>query len=183
MADENPDPDHVARNFGLIIAYVFPGFVSLWTVSYFDDAVKAWLGRASSGSTTVGEFLLVVIASIGIGVFLNGVRCIIYDNWLKNVLGIGTVQKPADRKGQIPRDLIEDHYRFFQFYSSTSIAVLFGAIAWLIRGNARVGWPLLAQAAAFLAVEGVLVFSARDSILKFRSKALILVQPKKEEAS
>ena len=35
-----------ARNFGLLIAYVLPGFVGLWGLGYLSEPVRTWLSGA-----------------------------------------------------------------------------------------------------------------------------------------
>jgi hypothetical protein len=57
------------KNFGFLIAYILPGFVRLWAISYFSPTVRAWLVSSSSaaGAATVGGFLYVTLASVGAG--------------------------------------------------------------------------------------------------------------------
>ena len=48
------------RNFGLLIAYILPGFVSLWGLAEFSPSVKSWLAASTAtpgAMPTVGGFL------------------------------------------------------------------------------------------------------------------------------
>ena len=39
------------ENFGLVIAYILPGFVALWGVSYFSPTVESWITAISTGGS------------------------------------------------------------------------------------------------------------------------------------
>lgn len=57
-------------NFGLLVAFVLPGFTVLWGASYFLETVRHWL--AGAGTTpTVGGFMFVTLASVAAGVTVS----------------------------------------------------------------------------------------------------------------
>ena len=43
------------ENFGLIIAYLLPGFVALWGVSYFSPTVASWIAASQQGAPDRGR--------------------------------------------------------------------------------------------------------------------------------
>ena len=43
-------------NFGLLIAFVLPGFMVLWGASYFSETINHWLS-GSDATPTVGGFM------------------------------------------------------------------------------------------------------------------------------
>ena len=43
-----------ATNFGLLIAYLVPGFTALWDTSYFSETVKHWLSGSGNTAPIVG---------------------------------------------------------------------------------------------------------------------------------
>lgn len=53
-----------SENFGVIIAYLLPGFVALWGVSYFSPTVASWIVASREGSPTVTGFMYVTLASL-----------------------------------------------------------------------------------------------------------------------
>ncbi len=55
------------ENFGLVIAYVLPGFVALWGVAYFSPTVESWITASQQGAPSVAGFMYVTLASIGTG--------------------------------------------------------------------------------------------------------------------
>ncbi|MDQ6894295.1 MAG: hypothetical protein M3167_16660 [Acidobacteriota bacterium] len=169
MADENGSgPDGVTKNFGLVIAFLLPGFIALWGISYFDPRVEAWINRASSGSTSVGDFLLVVVASLGLGVFLSGVRWLLFEQFrFLKLLRVEDVTPHAQRGTWDDRQANEDFYKFYLFYSNTAVAMLLVFSASL---HAQQHWTLFSKLLALVAAEVVLVWSARESIRRFREK-------------
>ena len=53
------------KNFGVVIAYLLPGFVALWGVSYFSPTVASWISVSQQGAPTVAGVCYVTLASLG----------------------------------------------------------------------------------------------------------------------
>src|SRR4051812_32620591 len=66
--------DLSASNFGLLIAYVVPGLVALWGLSFIFPFVSGWLHASPEGQPTVAGFLYVSLAAIGTGLFVSTLR-------------------------------------------------------------------------------------------------------------
>ncbi len=62
------------KNFGLLIAYVLPGFVTLWGISHFSPTVESWIASSQHGAPTVGGFLYVTLASLAAGLTVSEAR-------------------------------------------------------------------------------------------------------------
>ena len=107
------------ENFGLVIAYILPGFVALWGVSYFSPTVESWITASQQGAPSVAGFMYVTVASLAAGLTVSGVRWAIIDN-IHHLTG---VVPPAwkfvnlDDKLQGFLTLNESHYRYYQFYA------------------------------------------------------------------
>jgi len=67
-------------NFGLIIAYLVPGFVALWGASYHSPTVRAWLAADPSSSPTVGGLFYGTLASISAGMVVTAFRWALIDS-------------------------------------------------------------------------------------------------------
>ena len=61
-------------NFGLVIAYLLPGFVALLGVSFFSEPVQTWFSVSPVALPTVGGFLYVTLGSLSAGVIVSTVR-------------------------------------------------------------------------------------------------------------
>lgn len=67
-----------SRNFGLLIAYLLPGFTVLCIARPFFEAVEAWFGETGE-SATVGGFLLLTLASVAVGLTVSTLRWLAID--------------------------------------------------------------------------------------------------------
>jgi hypothetical protein len=153
------------RNFGLIIAYLLPGFVAVWGVSYFSPTVESWIAASQEGAPSVAGFMYVTLASLGAGLTVSGVRWAIVDS-IHHLTGL---RRPAwrfvklDDKLQGFLLLNESHYRYYQCFSNLFIAAGFTYAAWLIssgKGLGGAGWANL----HFVLLEAVLFANSRDTL-------------------
>jgi hypothetical protein len=158
------------QNFGLIIAYLLPGFVALWGVSYFSPTVESWITASQQGAPTVAGFMYVTLASLAAGVTVSAVRWAIIDQ-LHHATGVRPpAWKFAKLEGKLQGflTLIESHYRYYQFYSNMCIAAALSFYARVFRESyAPVGlWPTL----GFVVLELVLFAGSRDALRKYYAR-------------
>ena len=59
------------KNFGLVIAYLLPGFVALWGVGCFSPTVASWISASPQGAPTVAGVCYVTLASLAAGLIAN----------------------------------------------------------------------------------------------------------------
>ena len=78
------------QNFGLIIAFLLPGFVALLGVSFFSPAVASWITVPRQDAPAVAGFMYVTLASLAAGVTVSAVRWAIIDH-LHHATGIGVL--------------------------------------------------------------------------------------------
>ena len=111
--------DVSTKNFGLLIAYLIPGFATLWGVSYFSPVVRSWLGSTADSSPSVGGFLYVTLASVSAGLTVSTIRWLVIDS-IHHHTGIQQPNWDFSRLGQTVAayDVLKEiHYRYFQFYA------------------------------------------------------------------
>lgn len=159
------------QNFGLVIAYLLPGFVALWGISYSSPTVGSWITASQQGSPTVAGFMYVTLASLATGVTVSAVRWAIIDQ-LHHVTGVvPPAWKFANLEGKLQGylTLIENHYRYYQFYANMFIAAAFSFAAKAVSAGSwasvRVG-PLI----GFLLLEAILLAGSRDTLRKYYSR-------------
>ena len=66
-------------NFGLLIAYLLPGFIALYGIRPFVPAVTSWLAVSPTAAPTVGGFLFVTLGSTAAGLIVSAVRWAVVD--------------------------------------------------------------------------------------------------------
>ena len=114
-------------NFGLVIAYLLPGFVALIGVSFFSETVRIWLTVSPSDAPTVGGFLYVTLASLAAGLTVSTIRCTLID-FIHHRTGISEPNRDFSKlqdKLSAYQYLVETHYYFYNFYGGMVIAVAF----------------------------------------------------------
>ncbi len=166
MADEASIND-----FGLLIAYVLPGFAALWGLTYITDALRPWLGHLPADAPTVGGFLFVTVASIAAGLTVSTLRWLLVDS-LHHRTGI---RPPAWDFSNLEQSaaafgvLVEIHYRYYQFYANMLVAIAFVFLARRLSLGffaAPVGLPDL----GLLVVGAVFFLGSRDTLRKYYTR-------------
>jgi hypothetical protein len=172
------------RNFGLLIAYLVPGFVALHGLTPHWPVLQAWLGGPSGSSATVGGFLYVTIASTAAGMTLSTIRWLVLDH-LHAITGLPPPRADFSRlqaNVDAYQAAIEYHYRYYQFYGSSIFAVFVVLIG---------RWPLVdvlpahpRLAVLLLIMLSVLFFAAsRDALRKYytRTRFILTNMPSNQE--
>lgn len=156
--------DVSSQNFGLLIAYLLPGFTVLWGLSHVSPTVETWIGAVPAEPPTVGGFLYGTIASVAAGLTVSTLRWLIIDaihhatgvarpNWNLSLLG--------ERVAAFTT-LIEIHYRYYQFYGGMEIALVISfALRWSAVG---IRWGELGL---LVATELLFFAASRDALKKY----------------
>jgi len=134
-----------SSNFGLLIAFILPGFTALWGASFISPLLRSWLGGADATGPTVGGFLYVTLASVAAGLIVSTVRWAIIDS-IHHCTGLPQPTWDFSRLQEnvaAYKVLHEIHYKFYQFNSNTLVSLLFVYIARRIHlgfWTAALGW-------------------------------------------
>ncbi|HEY3569226.1 MAG TPA: hypothetical protein VGP73_14945 [Thermoanaerobaculia bacterium] len=134
-------PDNL--DFGVIIAFVAPGFITFQAISYHMPTAKAWMDAASNQEQSVGIFLFVLLASLALGVVISGIRALMIDKLLRTRL-LRSLSVPElnldwskvnEAKLPILLTIRNGHYRYYQFYSNTAVALSLWALSRSVAGG------------------------------------------------
>lgn len=162
--------------FGPLIAYLVPGATALAGLSPFLPAVQDWFAAARSDAPTVGGFLYLTVAALAAGMTVSAIRWAVLDR-----VHARTGLPPPDldfsrlpgRLGEFQL-LIEIHYRHYQFYANTLVAV---AVAYLgYRLHVGLARPGLADLAVVV-LEPVFFLTSRDTLRKYYTRSAQLLSP------
>jgi hypothetical protein len=152
-------------NFGLLVAYVLPGFVVLLGLAAYSETVRHWLTAGGSTQPTVGGFLYVTLASVTLGLIVSTVRWGVLDR-LHHATGVRAPKwnfRGLDQKLPAFELLVESHYRYYQFYGNALVASAIAFGAWRIAKSAA---PQAIDA-AFALFELLLLAGSRDTLRKY----------------
>jgi hypothetical protein len=176
--------DLTQDNFGLLIAYLLPGFVVLWGTAYHVEAIQLWLQSTAPNAPTIGGFLYATLASTALGLVISAVRWASVDR----ILGWMGVRQPEWNFDQFSERLaayevlVANHYRYYQFYANMLIAVLCTYLSRLMgqkTWHGGEGWI----AVGVVLVEAILFVGAWDTLRKYyiRTGALLTAKPGRNE--
>ena len=167
------------KNFGVLIALLIPGFLCLWVASYWNDSLGAWLAKGPASSPSIGGFFFTTLASLSVGMVLSAVRWIIIDHimWATGIKECDLDYSKLSDKDKYAafEGCIVNHYRYYQYYSNTLVALIIVIVLGLFNGVP--GSPCIIYPAA-IALGVCLFLGARDvaeEILRSRIEDLVLV--------
>ena len=168
MVPPMPTPESQINDFGLLISYVLPGFTALWGASYLFPEIRSLVVSAPSDGATLGGFLYMTVAAVAAGLTISTVRWLLIDT-LHHWTG---VQRPSWDFSRLQDNvaaytvLNELHYKYYQFYANTFIALLFVYVARRFHSG-LINAPFGLLDAGFLALLIILFAGSRDTLRKY----------------
>ncbi len=159
-----------SNQFGLIVAYLLPGFIGLAGIAPLVPAVANWLQPANQAQASFGAPIYALLAATTVGMIANCMRWLVIDHILRWLGVIPPVWDDSrlDKRLVAFNYLVENHYRYYQFVAN-SLVVVVGAY-WVNRWMGTS--PLLGFGTdlGFL-ILGVTLFAAsRDALLKYYAR-------------
>ncbi len=161
-------------NFGLLIAFVIPGFTTVWGMSPYVPTFQRWLHVSNGDVPTVGGFLFVSLASVAVGVIVSAIRWAIIDP-VHHATGI---QRPRFDDQRLEANvtafqvLVEHHYRYYQFYANMFVVVMVTRLAPHLLGDAAPnGWTDVGAVVLGL----ILLVASRDTLRKYYERTAQLL--------
>ena len=161
------------KNFGLLIAFVLPGFVLLWGIAPYSTTISGWIGNTTGNLPTVGGFLYVTLASVGLGQLVSTLRWLVIDT-LHHRTGVrpahfdfGRLRNSIDAYDR----LIEIHYRYYQWHANGLVAVTLASLMhWVARGFRFGEFTLI------VLIDLLLYLGSRDTLSKYYRRVDDLVR-------
>lgn len=161
------------RNFGLIIAFLLPGFTCIFGVGSLNPTVAGWLSDTPSNSPSIGGFLYVTLGSLAAGLIVSAIRWAVIDS-LHHKTGI---PRPNFNFKRLNENLpayqlaVEYNYRYFQFYANMTIAI---PIFTFCCQSAFGVWSFSTNFAVIL-LEVVLFAASRDCLRRYYERLSLVL--------
>lgn len=168
--------DLTTRRFGLLIAYIVPGFVVLLGAGSLFEPVWGWLVGVGTGGPSFGAVLYVGIASVAAGMTASVLRWATLDA-LHHSTGL---HRPVLDESRLAERLdaydylVEQHYRYYQFYGNTLVAAVTAYAMWRGSPHAEsvaLGWP----EGGLTLIVGVFAAGSRDALRKYYAGGTLLL--------
>lgn len=154
-ADENS-----LANFGLVIAYVLPGFTALQGFPLVAPAAAGW-GTGGDPNPPLTAFLSGTVMALAAGLTVSAVRWFVIDTIHRKT----GVRRPERDYARLERSVAAQeyldlvHYRYYKFYANMVVALAF---AYATR-DCKLGW----RGALDLPLIVLFFFASRDTLAKF----------------
>jgi hypothetical protein len=175
--------DITTTSFGLIIAYLVPGFAGLYALAFWFSGVRKLFDTfvTTTAQSAVGPFLVVLIAALLIGLVVNSLRWAIFE-W-----GRPDVLQPVDlrelAKDRLLLDVfltrIDENFRHYQYGGNMAVVLPTLYVGWLRTSWSDLGClPKGLSLLVFLALELVTVFYALAGRHRFEERSRALLENK-----
>lgn len=159
------------NNFGLVIAYVLPGFTALWGVAAFVPLLPESFDFLSDATPNLGSFLYSSLAAVAVGLTISTIRWMIVDT-IHHATGL---RPPAwdfallAERADAFNIIVEHYYHYYQFYANTvvSLLVVLGVRRWSV-GALFESWTLLD--AGLLTLVVILFAGSRNSLQRYYTR-------------
>ena len=156
-----------SKQFGLIVAYVIPGFIGLAGFAPLFPPVARWLRPVGQGDLGLGAPLYAMLAATAVGSILSCFRWLLVDH-LHQWTG---VSRPVWDDSQLEDVLggfdylVQSHFRYYEFCGNTLLALL-GAYG-LNRMLGTLPFLGVGTDLGMLIVLVVLFTASRDALAKY----------------
>lgn len=161
-------------DFGLIIAYLLPGFTAVWG-SAWAAGILDWRNLLAAGPS-VGSVLFTTLASVAVGLALSTLRWLVIDP-LHHVTG---VRAPVRNFAGLAQNveayayLNDAHYRYYQHAAGMLLATVWVYAVWRWMNPDR---PLGVPEVGALCAGLLYYLGSRDSLKKFYARTYELLHP------
>jgi hypothetical protein len=164
-----------SQQFGLLVAYLVPGFVGLAGLALLVPTVARWLQPPLQADLGIGPPVYAVLAAMTVGMIISCVRWLLVDH-AHHLTGLVPPLVDADQleaRLHVFNYFVEYHYRYYQFYANTLIAVVWTYALNRWRGTS----PLLGVGTdlGIFILCLVLFAGSRDALAKYYSRTERLV--------
>ena len=163
---------------GTVIAFVAPGFITLRGAAYHLPIAANWIDAAVAKEQNVGIFFFALLASLSLGIVVSGIRSMLldplYHRGVFKLKPVSRVRLPfseltTEHRLAAFEGIVENYYKYYQFYANTFVALLLLVIAHATADGAA-KWSGVLYAVLFLSLLA-LFFAARSSLSQYSSAA------------
>lgn len=159
------------NNFGLVIAYVLPGFTALQGFPLLAPAGTAW-GTGGDPNPPLTAFLSGTVMALAAGLTVSAVRWLVIDRihlWTGLRLPVRDFARLEQNVAALEYlDLV--HYRYYKFYANMVVALVW---VYATRDYA-LGWQGLAY---YVPLVTLFFLASRDALTKFYERSGELLGP------
>ncbi|MEM1071122.1 MAG: hypothetical protein AAGI63_19605 [Planctomycetota bacterium] len=153
-------------NFGIVIAFLLPGLISLVGLIPYSATIRNWIAGNPATQASVGGFLFATLGAFFLGLVCSTVRWLVLD-WIHHRTGVRPPRRDFRRLQAnlgAYRMLEENHYQYYQFYGNSLVAIISAYLGHRLQ-MASSTWIYPDLAAATVAM--LFFLGSRDTLRKY----------------
>jgi hypothetical protein len=169
--------DVTSTSFGLIIAYLLPGFCAFFALSFWWPQVADIFSKFLEAESNIGLFLFVIVCSLIAGLEISIFRWILFERWLCRKSQLDRTKFAhlgVDAKLTAFRAAVDEHYRYHQFWGGMAVAIPFIGLG-LIKDVSAV-CEQMGLGCGFLLVEIVTIFAGCSAFQNYVDRATHILE-------
>lgn len=176
--------DLTTKNFGLVIAFLIPGFLIVLSAESHSSLIASWLGGSIASAPTVGGFLFITLAAIAAGMMVSIVRWLLIDT-IHHHTGI---KRPEWNFARLPENLeafestVDNHYRYYQAYANLLVAIMV-AVLLHPRFPTEFGYSPTIGYSTITLLAVLLFVASRDAMQKYYARTSAILSSSDQETS
>lgn len=163
------------KQFGIVVAYILPGFILLAGVAPVLPAIARWLNPVDQGELGIGPPVYAVLGATALGLLLSCFRWLLLDH-LHQWTGVKRPQwddrRLATSLGSFDY-LVQNHFRYYEFCGNSLLAVIVSYS--LNRLYATVPFLGLGTDLLVLMIALVLFAASRDALSRYYRRTTRLI--------
>jgi hypothetical protein len=156
--------ENSVSNFGLLIAYVLPGFTALQGLPFLSHTVPTWGIGSGEAEPSLPGFLYGTIEAVTAGLTVSTVRWLMLDA-LHHHTGVRPPPwdfRLLEKNVAAFELLVHIHYRYYKFYGNMVVALIW---RYFLEGR-HLGWPGL----VYWMFAGLFFLGSRDTLRKYYTR-------------
>jgi hypothetical protein len=180
MSEDDSAPemkDLSSTSFGYLIAFLLPGIFGLYAFTYWFPQVGVILQPLLKADATVGPSLVFLSVAVGMGLCLSAVRFLIFEKLLCKAHHFPPnlfASLYKENKLTAFKAVVDEHYRYHQFYGGCGVAVLVLFAGWFFE-HLTFNCQLVYLGIGFILVELLLGSAARVSFIRYVDRGTVIV--------
>ncbi len=178
QADLGEMKDLTSTSFGYVIAFLLPGLFGLYALGYWSSAIKSLLQPVLKADANVGPSVIVLLVALGVGLFISAVRFFLFEKLLcqKHCFpGNMFAKLTAENKLPAFKAVVDEHYRYHQFYGGVFVALAIMFVGWVWYGHPGPNLRSIATVLGFALFETVLGLTASDAFKRYVERGTTIV--------
>lgn len=127
-----------STSFGLLIAYLLPGFAGMFAIGFYAPPVTTLFSQFLAAESNVGRFLLMILCSLVVGLEISLLRWLLFERFLcrkhkREKSNYHSLRDQAILAGF--RAAVDENYRYHQFWGGMAIVTPFIGYGLLVQQN------------------------------------------------